>query len=118
VCQADWGAIDRTGTVVVPMLYSSMETPTADGRTVTGFVNGVAVAAQRGRVLVVHKSGRVVVPPRYQRVEVHPSGFLASDGYSWGALGLDGNEIVPLRVDRAEALRTLDAAVSIDDGPL
>jgi hypothetical protein len=49
---------------------------------------------------------------------VHPSGFLASDGYSWGALGLDGNEIVPLRVDRAEALRTLDAAVSIDDGPL
>jgi hypothetical protein len=69
-------------------------------------------------VLVVHKSGRVVVPPRYQRVEVHPSGFLASDGYSWGALGLDGNEIVPVRVDRAEALRTLDAAVSIDDGPL
>ncbi|MEV3934769.1 WG repeat-containing protein [Glycomyces sp. NPDC049804] len=118
VCQADWGAIDRTGTVVVPMLYSSMESPTTDGRTVTGFVNGVAVASQRGRVLVVHKTGRVVVPPRYQRVEVHPSGFLASDGYSWGALGLDGNEIVPVRVDRAEALRTLDAAVSIDDGPL
>nr|WP_255672178.1 WG repeat-containing protein [Glycomyces amatae] len=118
VCQADWGAIDRNGTVVVPMLYGAMETPTADGRTVTGFVNGVAVAAQRGRVLVVHKSGRVVVPPRYQRVEVHPAGFLVTDGYSWGALGLDGGEVVPARTERAEALRTLDAVVSIDDGPL
>ncbi|NUQ89473.1 MAG: WG repeat-containing protein [Glycomyces artemisiae] len=118
VCQADWGAIDRNGTVVVPMLYGSMETPTADGRTVTGFVNGVAVAGQRGRVIAVHKTGRVVVPPRYQRVEVHPAGFLVTDGYSWGALGFDGNELLPVRGDRGESLRHLDAAVSIDDGPL
>ncbi|WP_460495260.1 WG repeat-containing protein [Glycomyces tarimensis] len=119
VCQADWGAIDKQGTVVVPMLYSSLDTTTVDGRTVTGFVGGVAVASQRGRAGVVHRSGRVVVPPRYQRIAVHPAGFLVSmDGYSWGTLGLDGAELVPPRADRAEAARTLDAAVSIDDGPL
>ncbi|WP_199034991.1 WG repeat-containing protein [Glycomyces salinus] len=119
VCQADWGAIDRTGTVVVPMLYNSLDTTTVDGRTVTGFVGGVAVAGQRGRLGVVHRSGRIIAAPRYQQVQVHPAGFLVSvDGYSWGTLGLDGAEQVPMRVDRAEAVRTLDAAVSIDDGPL
>ncbi|WP_026931096.1 WG repeat-containing protein [Glycomyces tenuis] len=119
VCQADWGAIDKHGTVVVPMLYNSLDTPTVDGRTVTGFVGGVAVAVQRGRSGVVHRSGRVVVPPRYQHIAVHPAGFLASmDGYSWGTLGLDGTELIPPRMDRSEAVRTLDAVVSIDDGPL
>ncbi len=40
------------------------------------------------------------------------------DGYSWGTLGLDGTELIPPRMDRSEAVRTLDAVVSIDDGPL
>ncbi|THV42600.1 WG repeat-containing protein [Glycomyces buryatensis] len=119
VRQSDWGAIDKHGTVVVPMLYDSLETPTVDGRNVLGFVGGVAVAGQRGRYGVVHKSGRIVIPPRYQHIAVHPAGFLVSmDGYSWGTAGLDGAEIRPPRMDRAEAARTLDAAVSIDDGPL
>ncbi|GAB3226000.1 hypothetical protein GCM10027447_15880 [Glycomyces halotolerans] len=119
VRQADWGAIDRNGTVVVPMLYSTLDTTTVDGRTVTGFVGGVAVAGQRGRFGVVHRSGRVVVTPRYQQILVHPAGYLVTmDGYSWGTLGLDGAEILSPRADRSEAVRTLDAAVSIDDGPL
>ncbi len=119
VCQADWGAIDRSGTVVVPLVYSSLDTTTADGRTVTGFVGGVAVAAQQGRAGVVHRSGRVIVAPQFQQVLVHPAGFLVTlDGFTWGTFGLDGHELLPPRADRAEAVRSLDAAVSIDDGPL
>jgi tetratricopeptide (TPR) repeat protein len=119
VCQADWGAIDRTGKVVVPMVYSSLDTPTADGRSVTGFVGGVAVAVQQGLSGVVHRSGRVVVAPRYKQILVHPAGFLVTaDGYAWSMLNLDGSEQPSPPTDRAEAIRALDASVSIDDGPL
>ncbi|QSB06421.1 WG repeat-containing protein [Natronoglycomyces albus] len=118
VCQADWGAIDKTGQVVVPLNFASLDTPTPDGRIVAGFVNGVAVADTGGVKGVVHRSGKMLVEPRFQHVIVHPAGLIVSvDGRTWSALNLEGAQLLSGQADQQDVIRFLKA-VAIDDGPL
>ena len=118
VCLSDWGAIDKTGHVVVPLNFASLDTPTHDGRIVTGFVNGVAVADTGAAKGIVHRSGKMLVEPQYQIVEVHPAGIVVSiDGQSWGALNFDGSQFIRPQNNQAEVVQLLKNA-AIDDGPL
>ncbi|CAM3397758.1 WG repeat-containing protein [Stackebrandtia soli] len=114
-----WGAIDTTGAQAVPFLYDRMRTPLPDGRSVTGFVNGMAVVDRRGTKGVVNRSGRLIVPPHHRDIVIHPSGFAVTrGGDQWGARDRSGDELLPPQYDRRTILRRLDALLEIDDGPL
>ncbi|WP_025274124.1 WG repeat-containing protein [Haloglycomyces albus] len=114
-----WGAIDRAGNVVVPLMYDALHTPTVGGDVITGFVAGAAVAAKDGRLGVVGRTGRVLVPFHYQHVIAHAMGYIATvDSFSWAALSLEGQDIATMLSTQDEAMRLLDSLIVIDDGPI
>ncbi|MFC4334672.1 WG repeat-containing protein [Salininema proteolyticum] len=114
-----WGAVDRAGNLVVPLIYDSLYTPTVGGVTITGFVAGAAVAAQHGKTGVVGRTGRVIVPFRYRTIVAHAAGYVATiDGYSWAALSHDGRDVATMLATQEDAVARLDGLIVIDDGPL
>jgi tetratricopeptide (TPR) repeat protein len=112
VCRAGrWGAVDRTGRLVVPPRYDGFATALHDGRYIDGFSDeGLAVLSLGGLKGVVDRTGRVIVPALYPVLVVHPVAFLFADaGHRWGALDRHGRPLLPPRF----ASRT-DVAEEID----
>jgi len=121
------GAIDRYGETAVPFDYDRFCTATADGRHILGFTaEQLAVVDRIGRRGVLDTTGRLIVPPCYDDVQIHPVGFLIkldnsvyphpSDGDkvpgvpgTWGALDRDGGLLIePHHETRADILRDID----------
>jgi hypothetical protein len=115
-----WGAVDRSGRIVVRPRYSGFTTPLADGRYVDGFTDeGLAVVDLGGRRGVLDRSGRTVVPAEHAAVVVHPVAFLVRDGAGrWGALDRRGEPLItPAHGGRARLLTEIDHLLA-DTEPL
>ncbi|QKW17408.1 WG repeat-containing protein [Verrucosispora sp. NA02020] len=91
-----WGAVDRTGQIVVPTRYHGFHTTLADGRYVDGFTDeGLAVVDLGGRKGVVDRTGQVLVAPAHPVLLIHPVAFLATNGVGqWGALDRRGGSLI------------------------
>ncbi|MFG2059525.1 WG repeat-containing protein [Micromonospora sp. NPDC048930] len=115
-----WGAVDRTGQVVVPTRYHSLSTTLADGRQVDGFTEeglaGVELAGRRG---VVDRTGRVLVAPVYPVLVVHPVAFLVRDESGrWGARDRRGQPLIdPVHPSRAAVVAEIDQLLA-DTSPV
>nr|WP_240639480.1 WG repeat-containing protein [Micromonospora ureilytica] len=106
-----WGAVDRTGRIVVPTRYHGFVTELADGRQIDGFTDeGLAVVDVAGRRGVVDRTGTVLVPPAHPMLVIHPVAFLVESGNGrWGALDRRGVPLIdPVHRDRAEVLEEID----------
>lgn len=106
-----WGAVDRTGRIVVPTRYHGFVTELADGQQVDGFTDeGLAVVDVAGRRGVVDRTGTVLVPPSHAMLVIHPVAFLVASGAGrWGALDRRGAALIdPVHRDRAEVLEEID----------
>ncbi|PWU45266.1 hypothetical protein DLJ46_22110 [Micromonospora globispora] len=106
-----WGAVDRTGQVLVPTRYHGFATALADGRHVDGFTEeGLAVVELAGRRGVVDRHGRVLVAPVYSSLVVHPVAFLIGDESGrWGARDRRGQPLIdPVHPSRAKVVAELD----------
>ncbi|MBQ0994505.1 WG repeat-containing protein [Micromonospora sp. H61] len=106
-----WGAVDRTGRVIVPTRYHGFVTELADGQQIDGFTDeGLAVVDVGGRRGVVDRTGTVLVPPAHRMLVVHPVAFLIeSDNGRWGALDRRGVPLIdPVHRDRTEVLEEID----------
>ncbi|MGW5672241.1 WG repeat-containing protein, partial [Micromonospora sp. NPDC003776] len=106
-----WGAVDRSGQVVVPTRYHKLSTALADGRQIEGFTEdglaGVELAGRRG---VVDRTGRVLVAPVYAALVVHPVAFLVSDESGrWGARDRRGEPLIdPVHPSRAAVVAEIE----------
>ncbi|MET8838253.1 WG repeat-containing protein [Micromonospora sp. NPDC004540] len=115
-----WGAVDRTGQVVVPTRYHGLTTALADGRHVDGFTEdglaGVELAGRRG---VVDRTGRVLVTPAYPTLVVHPVAFLVGDEAGrWGALDRRGEPLIdPVHASPAAVVAEIDRLLA-DTSPV
>jgi len=92
-----WGAVDRSGRLVVPCEWDAIRTPIAGGPTLDGFTDGGwAVVERDGRKGVVRRDGEVLVPPWYRDVLVTPTAFLVTsfDGML-GGIDRTGAVVVP-----------------------
>jgi tetratricopeptide (TPR) repeat protein len=111
VRKGGWGAVDRSGRVVVPFHYHGFATALTDGRYVDGFTDeGLAIVDQGGRRGVVDRTGQVIVPPVHPAVVIHPVAFLVAgpDG-RWGALDRRGRPLLdPQLPSRAAVTDELD----------
>ena len=99
-----WGAVERTGRLVVPFAFDAFATGLADGRYVDGFTDeGLAVVEVGGRKGVIDRTGRQVVPPVYPTVVVHPVAYLiVDDNHRWGALDRHGRPLIdPVHASRS-----------------
>jgi tetratricopeptide (TPR) repeat protein len=106
-----WGAVDRTGQLVVPARYQGFSTPLPDGRYVDGFTaEGLAVVELAGRRGVVDRTGRVLVEPAHHSLVIHPVAFLIGTAAGrWGALDRRGEPLLdPVHPGRAEVVAELD----------
>ncbi|WP_412100364.1 WG repeat-containing protein [Micromonospora ureilytica] len=106
-----WGAVDRSGRIVVPTRYHGFVTELADGRQIDGFTDeGLAVVDVAGRRGVVDRTGTVLVPPAHPMLVIHPVAFLVESGNGrWGALDRRGVPLIdPVHRDRAEVLEEID----------
>ncbi|WP_239542955.1 WG repeat-containing protein [Micromonospora terminaliae] len=115
-----WGAVDRTGQVVVPTRYHGLATTLADGRQVDGFTeDGLAVVELAGRRGVVDRTGRALVTPAYPVLVVHPVAFLVSDESGrWGALDRRGDPLIdPVHPGRAAVVAEIDRLLA-DTSPV
>ncbi|QLD28767.1 WG repeat-containing protein [Micromonospora carbonacea subsp. aurantiaca] len=115
-----WGAVDRTGTVVVPTRYHGFTTALFDGRYVDGFTDeGLAVVELNGRRGVVDRTGRVLVAPAHPALVVHPVAYLVGDGLGrWGALDRRGAPLIdPVHPSRDRVVEQIDHLLA-DASPL
>lgn len=106
-----WGAVDRTGRIVVPTRYHGFVTELADGQQIDGFTDeGLAVVDVAGRRGVVDRTGAVLVPPTHPMLVIHPVAFLVASGSGrWGALDRRGEPLIDqVHRDRAEVLAEID----------
>jgi tetratricopeptide (TPR) repeat protein len=120
VRRGGWGAIDRHGRVTVQPRYRAFATSLASGGPVDGFTaEGLAVVDAGDRYGVVDRTGQLVVAPVHAAVVIHPTAFLIADKYGlWGALGRDGEPLVPLKYrERADVLDDIDR-LRTDSRPL
>ncbi|GAB3150263.1 WG repeat-containing protein [Micromonospora sonneratiae] len=112
VCRdGGWGAIDKSGRVVLPTRYSGFSTALTDGRYLDGFTEeGLAIVETGGRKGVVDRSGRIVVPPAHPALVIHPVAFLIGDGTGrWGALDRRGEELIDVtHASRADVMDEID----------
>ncbi|MFE9692662.1 WG repeat-containing protein [Micromonospora sp. NPDC005806] len=115
-----WGAVDRSGQVVVPTRYHGLTTALADGRQVDGFTEeglaGVELAGRRG---VVDRTGRVLVAPVYSVLIVHPVAFLVGDDTGrWGARDRRGQPLIdPVHPSRAAVVAEIEQLLT-DTSPV
>ncbi|PZF91052.1 hypothetical protein C1I99_23815 [Micromonospora deserti] len=106
-----WGAVDRTGRIVVPTRYHGFTTVLADGRYVDGFTDeGLAVVDVAGRRGVVDRTGQVIVPPAHPALVIHPVAFLVGTGAGrWGALDRRGGPLIdPVHRNRDEVVAEIE----------
>nr|WP_238450826.1 WG repeat-containing protein [Micromonospora sp. 4G55] len=96
VRRGGWGAVDRTGRLVVPTRYHGFRTALADGRRLDGFTDeGLAVVELGGFRGVVDRTGRLLVAPAHPELVIHPVAFLANDRTGrWGALDRRGEPLI------------------------
>ncbi|SCG46369.1 WG containing repeat-containing protein [Micromonospora humi] len=115
-----WGAVDRTGAVVVPTRYHRLGAPLADGRHLDGFTaDGLAVVELAGRRGVVDRGGRAVVAPAYPTLVIHPVAFLVTtETGRWGALDRRGEPLIdPVHPSRAAVAAEIDRLLA-DTSPV
>lgn len=106
-----WGAVDRTGRMVVPTRHHGFATELADGQQVDGFTDeGLAVVDVAGRRGVVDRNGTVLVPPAHPMLVIHPVAFLVGSSTGrWGALDRRGEPLIdPVHRDRDAVLAEID----------
>ncbi|MFC7479690.1 WG repeat-containing protein [Luedemannella flava] len=115
-----WGAVERTGRLVVPFAFDAFATGLADGRYVDGFTDeGLAVVDIGGRKGVIDRTGRQIVPPVYSTLVVHPVAFLiVDDNHRWGALDRHGRLLIdPVHASRSAVGLELEELMA-DSRPL
>lgn len=122
-----FGAIDRYGEIAIPFDYEDFCTATADRRHITGFTaEGLAVVDRLGRRGVLDTTGRQILPPCYEDVNIHPVGFLVKladavyphpsdewaipgDPGTWGVVGRNGRVLIePQHLTRSGVLADLE----------
>jgi hypothetical protein len=106
-----WGAVDKTGRVVVPLQYDGFPTALTDGRYIDGFTDeGLAIIEADGRKGVVDRIGRVLIPPAHPAIVIHPVAFLiAAPNGLWGALDRRGEPLIdPVHPSRAVVMDEID----------
>jgi tetratricopeptide (TPR) repeat protein len=106
-----WGAVDKTGKVVVSFDYHSFATALTDGRYIDGFTDeGLAVVEINGRRGVVDRNGHVVVEPIHPALVIHPVAFLILDtNQRWGALDRKGRPLIEPRYgSRVDVIDEID----------
>ncbi|WP_255408605.1 WG repeat-containing protein [Plantactinospora sp. KBS50] len=111
VRRGGWGAVDRTGRIVLPLRYAGFVTELADGRHIDGFTDeGLAVVEVDGRRGVVDRNGAVIVPPAHPTLIIHPVAFLfTTTAGGWGALDRRGRLLVePVQPGRVELVEELE----------
>jgi tetratricopeptide (TPR) repeat protein len=94
-----WGAVDKTGKLIVPLRYDGLATALHDGRYIDGFSDeGLAVITLGNYKGVVDRKGRLVVPPLHPVLVIHPVAFLFADpAQRWGALDRRGRPLLEAR---------------------
>lgn len=121
------GAVDRYGETAVPFDYDYFCTTTTDGRHVNGFTaERLAVVDRIGRRGVLDTTGREIVKPCYEDIQIHPVGFLIllddsvyphpsdagkvrGEPGTWGLLDRQGRVLVePHQPTRAGILAEID----------
>ncbi|MBM0240047.1 WG repeat-containing protein, partial [Micromonospora sp. ATA32] len=120
VRRGGWGAVDRTGRLVVPTRYHGFPTALMDGRYVDGFTEeGLAVVDLGGRRGVVDRTGQVVVPPAHPALVIHPVAFLVGTGNGrWGALDRRGEPLIdPVHPSRAAVVEEIERLLA-DTSPV
>ncbi|HEX5542035.1 MAG TPA: WG repeat-containing protein [Micromonospora sp.] len=111
VRRGGWGAVDKTGQIVVPLQYTAFATALIDGRYVDGFTDeGLAIMEANGQKGVVDRSGKVIVPPAYPALVIHPVAFLIGNGAGqWGALDRRGAPLIDvLHGSRTDVIDEID----------
>ncbi|SDZ05566.1 WG containing repeat-containing protein [Micromonospora pattaloongensis] len=111
VRKGGWGAVDKSGRLVVPTRYSGFTTALTDGRYVDGFTDeGLAIVDVSGRKGVVDRGGRVIVPPAHPALVIHPVAFLVGSGAGqWGALDRRGEPLIDMvHPSRADVMDEID----------
>ncbi|MEV4541138.1 WG repeat-containing protein [Micromonospora echinaurantiaca] len=115
-----WGAVDKTGQIVLPTRYHGFATTLSDGRQVDDFTDeGLAVVDVAGRRGVVDRTGRVIVPPAHPALVIHPVAFLvATAAGRWGALDRRGELLIdPVHRDREEVVAEIERLLT-DTNPV
>ncbi|WP_326552675.1 WG repeat-containing protein [Micromonospora sp. NBC_01813] len=111
VRRGGWGAVDKTGRLLLPTRYGGFPTALTDGRYIDGFTDeGLAIIDAGGRKGVVDRSGRMIVPPVHPAMAIHPVAFLVAtpDG-RWGALDRRGQPLIdPAHPSRAAVMDEID----------
>lgn len=111
VRRGGWGAVDKTGRLLLPTRYGGFPTALTDGRYIDGFTDeGLAIIDAGGRKGVVDRSGKMIVPPVHPAMAIHPVAFLvaAPDG-RWGALDRRGEPLIePAHPSRAAVMDEID----------
>jgi hypothetical protein len=103
---SQWGFIDRTGKIVIPLQFDSAN----------DFHEGLALVTVKGRSLFIDDTGRVVISPQFDIVHEFSEGMAAvnigetripnlgliSKPGKWGYIDKRGKIILPLRFTHAE----------------
>ncbi|MFY1699012.1 WG repeat-containing protein [Solwaraspora sp. WMMA2101] len=111
VRRGGWGAVDKTGRLLLPTRYGGFPTALTDGRYIDGFTDeGLAIIDAGGRKGVVDRSGRVIVPPVHPAMAIHPVAFLvAVPSGRWGALDRRGEPLIdPVHPSRTAVMDEID----------
>ncbi|WP_348650063.1 WG repeat-containing protein, partial [Solwaraspora sp. WMMA2080] len=120
VRRGGWGAVDKTGRMLLPPRFGGFPTALTDGRYIDGFTDeGLAIIDSGGRKGVVDRSGRMVVPPVHPAMAIHPVAFLvAAPNGHWGALDRRGEPLIdPVLPSRADVMDEIDRLLA-DTKPL
>jgi hypothetical protein len=114
-----WGFIDRTGRIVVPLQFDS----------VNDFHEGLALVTARGEKLFIDAGGRVIITPQFDIVDNFSEGLAAvnigetripnlgliSNPGKWGYIDKTGKLVIPLKFTHAEDFSEGLAAVRDGD---
>lgn len=77
------------------------------------FINGFAIVKQ-GKIGVVNKTGKFVIPPVYECIEPFKNGMAAvCKKYKWGFVDTNGKEVVPIQYDEVKSFNEEYAAVRL-----
>jgi hypothetical protein len=101
-----WGFIDRTGKIIIPLQFDSAN----------DFHEGLALVSAKGKKLFVDETGRVVITPQFDIVHDFSEGLAAvnigekripnlgliSNPGKWGYIDKAGKLVLPLRFTHAE----------------
>jgi hypothetical protein len=111
VRRGGWGAVDKSGRLLVPCQFTGFATALTDGRYVDGFSDeGLAIVDAGGRKGIVDRTGTMVVPPVHPALVIHPVAFLvAAPNGRWGALDRKGRPLIdPELPSRQVVMEELD----------